>query len=115
MPLTVAPWRSYVLNDDEEETSFVLIYYDHVQGDFINNEKVYLYTFSTILSSGNILQSNNYHIFHFLGQKTKLFIQEMLGMSEYANGQNGEANKSSIELLRSMNITIGVRCFTFKF
>ena len=55
MPLTVAPWRSYVLNDDEEETSFVLIYHDHVQGDFINNEKAYLYTFSTILLSGNIL------------------------------------------------------------
>ena len=116
MPLTVAPWRSYVLNDDEEETSFVLIYHDHVQGDFFKNKKAYLYTFSTILLGRNILQSNNYQIlFHFPGQKTKLFIQEMLGLSEYANGQNGEANKSSIELLRSMNITIGVRCFTFKF
>ena len=116
MPLTVAPWRSYVLNDDEEETSFVLIYYDHVQGDFFNNEKAYLYTFSTILLIRNIRQTSDYQIlFHFPGQKTKLFIQEMLGMSEYANGQNGEANKSSIELLRSMNITIGVRRFTFKF
>ena len=116
MPLTVAPWRSYVLNDDEEETSFVLIYYDHVQGEVFNNEKVYLYTFSIILLSRNILLSNNCQIlFHFPGQKTKLFIQEMLGMSEYAKGQNGKANKSSIELLRSMNITIGVRCFTFKF
>ena len=71
MPLTVAPWRSYVLNDDEEETSFVLIYYDHVQGDFINNEKAYLYTFSTILLSGNILQSNNYHFVSFSRPKDK--------------------------------------------
>ena len=51
----------------------------------------------------------------FPGQKTKLFIQEMLGLGEYENRQNGEANKSSIELLRSMNITIGVRCSAFKF
>ena len=62
MPLTVAPWRSYVLNDDEEETSFVLIYYDHVQGELFNNEKVYLYTFSNTLLCRNILQSNNYPI-----------------------------------------------------
>ena len=58
MPLTVAPWRSYVLNDDEEETSFVLIYYDHVQGNFFNNE----HQFSTITLSINILDSYNYQI-----------------------------------------------------
>ena len=63
MPLTVAPWRSYVLNDDEEETSFVLIYYDHVQGDFLNNETLYLHIFSAIFISINIFRSNNYLIF----------------------------------------------------
>ena len=34
MPLTVAPWRSYVLNDHDEETSLVLIYSDPFQSKF---------------------------------------------------------------------------------
>jgi len=74
VPLTVAPWRSYVLNDPDEETSLVLIYSDPFQN-----------------------------------QKTKLFLQQMLGLndSNQPNDQEDFQRKSSTELLRSMNITIG--------
>ena len=34
VPLTVAPWRSYVINDEDEETSIVLIFSDPFQSKF---------------------------------------------------------------------------------
>ena len=34
VPLTVAPWRSYVINDEDEETSIVLIFSDPFQSKY---------------------------------------------------------------------------------
>ena len=47
---------------------------------------------------------------HILDQKTKLFLQQMLGLNnpDQQNDQEDFQRKSSTELLRSMNITIGV-------